>query len=91
MNANIGKDEIENLFDFDLVDKINIRCAAVPDVHVNDDAFEEFKLNMVMRIWNVSRDDARRYIARRKREVAALRKKRQAEIDRMRPPDFASI
>ena len=90
MNANIGDDGIEELFDFDQIDKINVRCASVAPVHVSEDAFEEFELNMVMRIWNVSRADARRYMARRRKEVEALRKRRQAEAERMRPPDFMS-
>ena len=82
---------IEELFDFDQIDKINVRCAAAPSVPVNEDAFEEFEINMVMRIWSVSRADARRYMARRRKEVEALRKRRRAEAEKMHPPEFMSV
>ena len=89
MNANIGNDGTEDLFDFDSVEKINIRCAGASYVHVGEDVFEEFKVKMVMRIWNVSRDDARRYIARRSKEAAAIRRKHQERLRKLHNvPEF---
>ena len=72
MNANIGNDGTEDLFDFDSVEKINIRCAGASYVHVGEDVFEEFKVKMVMRIYNVSRTRALEMIAGRDAEKKAL-------------------
>ena len=81
----VGSDgkEIQDLFLFDEDEKVVSQRNRMPVTRSAANVFEELKIKMVMRIYGISRDIAKRYIARRMDEVDALQLKRAAEAKKL--------
>jgi len=80
MHTGSNSYEVQDLLLFDDEESQGSVARRMPMAHSSENAFEEFKLKMVMRIYGISRDIAKKYIARRKGEVEALYRKRTDEL-----------
>jgi hypothetical protein len=74
--------KIEDLFPIDEIEKLGTSRSRMCEVRSGESVFEDLKIKMVMRIYCISRELAKRHVARRKKEVEAARRRRQAEAEK---------
>ena len=74
--------EIGDLFPVDEIETLGTSRSRVCEVRSSESVFEDLKIKMVMRIYCIPRELAKRHAARRKKEAEAARRKRQAEAEK---------